>query len=328
MPEETIDTQETETSTVTTSPEETKEESTKESTEVKNGELTSSEKEELFDEIQTTEGDDERSKHGKFALTVGDSTYYGQTKKEVIQNLIKGKEEQDSFIRKVKASEKVTLPDEYKKGQEKEVEVALELPDDGEVFTQHLQSEVKKAGVDPKMLGWKDEQWIKYQDDNNLREFQISRLIKTVEGVIERAHQATDRDMEIATVTVGNNRLLEQSTKNVREMVAEAGIDMDKFDYKAVLDKAMEKKDKQGRIPAGVIETEAGKQLNRLRNQGTLVKKSIQSDIEKAKEAKDKIKTATNGSKVKETENGKPLSFDELAREEKNKLNAKSGRDI
>ena len=305
----------------TTSQEETTETLTKEEPEVKEDKKQDV-VDSIIDGIEETDGDE----RGKFTFKIGDSVYFGDTQKEVVANAMKGIAEKDSYIKKLKVAEKVKVPDAK---QEEKVEQPInEIPDDAEVYGQHLQTEVKKAGVDPKMLAWKDDDWISYQDDHNLRDFQLNRIMEQVKGVIQRANELTDRDMAIASVAVNNNKTLEQATKNVREMLADAGVDIDKFDYKAAIDSAMEKKDKSGRLPYGAVEAESSKQIMKILRSGTTVKKSIEADIVKGKEAKSAIKTATNGTRVKDNDNEKILGYDELTRQVKSRLATGSGRDI
>ena len=294
-------------------PKVTKVEDTKAKTEVKKDEVTTDEQD-LLEEI-------EKGEDGKFFLKAGDSTYFGTTKKEVLQNLYKGKLEQDQVIRKAKAAEAVKLPKE----ETADEAPILELPDDAEVYSKYLSTEVKKAGVDPKMLSWKDEDWDRYQDENSLKDRHIIRLQDQVKAVIDKANQLTDRDMSIASVAVNNNHILEQATKQVREMIADSGIDAEKFDYKAALDSAMAKRDKAGRIPAGAIEAEAAKQITKIMRSSSPVKKDL---ADEAARAKGRIKTPGGGGKVTDENDSKTLSWDELTRQTKSRIAAHAGRDI
>lgn len=324
---ETTETKVDEPSKSTSSQEETKEETTKVETEVKEEKVTTEtieeKKETILDGIESTDGDE----RGKFKYEVGDSVYYGNTEKEVVNKALQGIKEKDSVIRGYKASEKVKIPDEYTKQKQTVEEPIVELPDDTEVYLKHLQTEVKKAGLDAKMLSWKDEDWAKHEDENALRPWKIAELRQSVRNIVDKANQATDRDMAIATIAVDNNRILEQATSQVREMLKEAEINIDDFDFKAAIDKAMEKKDKNGRILNGAIEKESAIQIMRIQKKSTPVKRDLQKEIAKSKEAKEKIKAPATGAKITD-EDGKILPFEDLGRQIKSQLPSRAGRDI
>jgi len=279
-------------------------------------------KEELIEEIELLAEDDERTKHGKYALKVGESTYYGNTKREVIQNLMKGKEEQDGFIRKVKISEKVKAPTSLKEDEVPQVE----LPNEREIYVKHLEAVTKQNKVDIKMLDWQRDDWNKFQDDNLLRDYEIAEMRQLVRDVVNRATELTKNDMAVANVAYINNQILEEETQSVREMLAESGIDEDKFDYDAVLEVATKKRGKSGVIQSGAITAEAGKQITRIMKQGTPVKKDLSREIEKGKDAKRDIKSPTTGDKP-DKDDKKIHSYDELARIEKKAL-GRAGREI
>lgn len=310
-----------ETSTSTTSPEETADDSTKEKKEVTTDEVTpKSTKEELFDEIDAVEGDE----RGKFSLKVGDSTYWGKTKKEVIQNLVKGKEDQDNYIRKVKATEKVKTP--QPKAEDDIAEV--KIPTEREVYAKHIETVTKRyPDVTIDMLRFNRDDWNRYQDEKGLRDHEISDLKRDKERILNEADELTKGDMRIANVAYINKYTIEKETSIVREMIAESGIDIDKFDADEMYEAAFKKCGKAGELEPGMITGEAFKQITKIMRQGTPVKKDFLKEIEKAKEVKKDIKTPTNGTKITKDDNGKTLTYDQLAREEKKAI-GRAGRDI
>ena len=176
------------------------------------------------------------------------------------------------------------------------------------------------------MLRYGRDEWNAYQDSNTLRDHEISDLKREVREIITEAGNLTKDDMRVANLAYVNSYTIEKETPAVREMLADSGIDQDKFDYEEVLDTVMKKVGKGGEITPGMITAEAYKQINKIRKDGTPIKKDLQSVIDKAKEAKDKIKSPTNGEKPKKEDNGF-LSYDQIARSEKKQLE-KIGRDI
>lgn len=302
----------------TPAPAEEKEVSTKETPEPTTEKTPEAVKEEYFDDIESLE-DDER---GKYSLKVGESTYYGQTKKEVIQNLIKGKEESDAFIRKTKIAEKVKVPE-----RQKEVEVPkIELPDEREIYNKNLTATIKRYGVEPAMLRFGRDDWNKYQDDNGLRDHEISDLKRDVREILKETTELTRSDMYVANKAYINSYTIEKETPAVREMLAESKIDQDKFDYESVLENVMKKVGKDGVIEPGMITSEAYKQIMRISKQNSVVKKDLSAIIEKGRETKSSIKSPTNGDKIKKEDN-RFLSYDQIGREEKRVLE-KIGREI
>jgi hypothetical protein len=267
----------------------------------------------------------EKLEDGSYKLVAGDSTYYGKTQKEVHQNLLKGKIEQDQAIRKAKAAEIIKIPDELR-GTKPEEAPILELPDDAEVYSTHLASEVKKAGVDAKMLSWTDADWDRYQDEQGLKDRHIIRLQDGVRDAIERANKLADRDMSIASVAVDNNKTLEQSTKNVQKMLAKSGV-VDQYTpemFKTAIEKAMAEKDKSGRIPGGAIEAEVSDQITKIMRSNTPVKKDLAAE---AARVKGRIKTPADGGKV-EDDDKTILGYDALSRKVKSELPSRAGREI
>ena len=274
---------------------------------------------ELFDEIEPVEGDE----RGKFSLKVGDSTYWGETEKEVIKNLVKGKAEQDAYIRKVKASEKVRVPQ-----REDDVPEA-ELPSEQDIYVKHIESLTRANKVDVNMLRWGREDWNKYQDENGLRDYEISEARQTLRDLVKQANDLTARDMRTANTAFVNKYTLDKETDAVSELLAESGLSpeqQEKFDYDAVLEAVTKKIGKNGEIPPGLITAEAGKQITRIMRDGTPVKKDLAEEAKKGKEAKEKVKSPGNGDKPTKLDNVFH-TYDQIARAEKRQLE-KMGREI
>ena len=304
---------------VTPAPAVVEEDSTKKSEETKTV-IPEPIKEEIFDEIESVEGDE----RGKFKLTVGDSTYWGNTQKEAFQNLLKGKEEQDGYIRKVKAQEKVKVPVSLK---ERETDIPeVKLPDEQELYMKHLETATKQNKVHTSMLSWGRDEWNKYQDENALRDYEISELRQSVRDSLKQAKDMTAKDMAVANTVYVNQYTVTKETEQVQEMLAESGIDVDKFDYDEVMDAALKKRDKNGMLEPGTITALAYKQIVKIQRTKTPVKKYLEKEIEKGKTAKAEIKTGSGGEKPK-SDNGKILSFEELQRQER-KASERSGREI
>lgn len=273
---------------------------------------------ELYDEIQPLE-DDER---GKFSLKVGEQTYYGQTKQEVLRNIIKGKVEQDEFIRKVKASEKIKAPQAK---EEEAPEVAL--PNEREIFNKHLDTVTKQyPDVTGEMLRFTKADWNKFQDDNGVRDHEVMDLKNDVREIVRKTNELTSQDMRVANIAYVNNYTIREETAAIRDMVAEAKVDIDKFDWEAVFEAAMKKVGKDGELKPGVLTAEATKHILKVISGSTPIKRDLAAEAAKAK-AKAEIHSPLNAGKVKEEDNGKVPSYDELARQEKKAL-SKSGRDI
>jgi hypothetical protein len=276
--------------------------------------------EEYLDDIQPLENDE----RGKFFLKVGDSTYYGETQKEVIKNLIRGKVESDTYIKKVKASEKVKVPASIKE----ESFTDVELPNEDELFDKHITVLTKKNGIESAMLRYGREDWNKYQDDNQLRDYEIAELRQTVRETINKANELTASDMRVANVAFVNNHILDEETQAVREMLVVSGIDQEKFDYEKVLEVAIKKRDKNGILSSGAVTAEATKEIIRIMKQSTPVKKDLDAVIKKGKETKEKVATPPAADKLNtKKDDGKSLSYEEIAREVKKSL-GRSGRDI
>jgi len=296
--------------------EETSENLTKDNAEVKKD--TKEEVEEaVLEGIELTDNDE----RGKYSFQIGDSIYFGNTKKEVLSNVLKGKIEQDSYIKKLKVSEKIKVPEKHAD----DVEPVVEMPNEREIYSKHLESLAKQQSIDVKMFGWSRDQWNQYQEDNGLRDWEIGRIVERVERTVQRANELTDKDVATANVAYINNQVLEEETNSVREMLAESGIPESEwgksFDYDAILSVATKKTGKNGVILSGAITAEAGKQIAKILRQSTPVKKDIAKEIDRGKELKEKIKTPIATSKKTNDDNEElPISLDELTRKLKEKI--------
>jgi len=286
----------TETSTVETPQEEVKEELTKETQETKKDEKEVTPTEEtIIEEI-------EKGEDGKFFLKAGDSTYYGSTKSEVIKNLLKGKIEQDIFIRETKVGEKLKASTVVK---EKEEEVEIPTPNRNEIFAKYVTSEAKKQGIPIEMFSFKDADWDRYGEENNVKEWRVAQLYNKVEAIRNQSVTRTDEEIAQVDIAYTNKTILDQETPKVRKLIAQSGVNPDELDYKAIFDSADKNKDKYGIYSSGSLVEEAHRQIVELLGKkyksSSKIEKDVQDAIKNGEKLKSKIKDTSNGGKQAET---------------------------
>lgn len=240
------------------------------------------------------------------------SVYKGKSLGELMKNIRNGVKEKDTYIGKLKANE-IKVPDKFKEGKEDEAP-EIEAPNEEEIYQKHLEAEVKRTGVRREMMNWNNQDWKTYQIDNSLESWEIQDLRDQVKSVRQNVRVRADREIGELTIVSINKTILDQETQGVRELIAESGIDAEKFDYDKVLDSCYKNnRNKQGVFVSGSIVKEAAKEINRmLKAQGeSKLKQRVVEEIAKGQEAKDKIKSPS-GSGAKKTETEKaPKNYDD-----------------
>lgn len=224
---------------------------------------------------------------GRFEFSFGGSKYYGKTPEEAIEEAEKGIQGKNQSyqktqeeLKRLKAQTSIREPEEE---QEAELPPQPQLDD----FVRQVFS---KRGLDVKMLSFTEDDWDKYQDDNNLRE----RRIVAMQSDIAAARQEAQKQYYAADTKWFNLGLVKKElTPAVRELVAESGLEPDEFgtEYDKLLrDPAMRFKD--GEINAtAILKAMSKKIVEKLKSQGTSSselekeKKRLQQELEERKKS-------------------------------------------
>lgn len=208
----------------------------------KTDEAEAKESEEADDELEI-EGMEE-TEDGRIKYVVGNSIYLskeGLKGNKAVSDVLK--QERAATSEKDKAYQEMR-----KKTSEQKAAAAIKLPktlDDEEeklpdipkhqAIVNHV---FQSYQLRPEMAKWGDDDWIKHEDENGLRPWQITTLQREVEKAKQEA-----TDMESGYVRQYNNALaLRQSRDSVRDMVAGIeGVNPDDFagDFHEILKRGM-----------------------------------------------------------------------------------------
>ena len=221
-----------------------------------------------------------------YEYTEGNSIYKGETIKEVLSKARRGREEKDKHsleldraLREERAKKAIRSPRE----DEEDDELEIKQPSQNEIVNSVFQG----SGLNPDMIGWSDQQWLSWGDEQGLREFQLNRMMQRVEKFKD---DATKRMNEQTAVWLNRTTLKSDLTPAVQDMVAEAGVDPEEFGpiYLSVL------KDKQYTDPSGLLNT--AKILRAMHREILKVVKPVREAAvtAKAKEEKAKLEEKKN----------------------------------
>ena len=225
----------------------------------------------------------------KYVVNADDpnSTYYtGKTVEEVFQNMRKGIAEKDRLIKESRSRSRIS--------ETIEGEISTELPDPPD--RGQITNEVcKERNLDPRFLSMTEAQWIQWQDDNKLKDWQVSdarAVVKEVRADINARYNDGNVDF------INQSTALSESDA-VAELITDAGIDVERFDYDSVLQKVKSDRNnyaKGGTLKSGAIVKEAAKEIRRLSTVST--KEKITADLERkiveGKREKEQVRSAAS----------------------------------
>ncbi len=203
-------------------------------------------------EVRTLDGGAQLAKmaDGSFRLTLvpddpDSSTYVGKTEEEVWANLAKGKAETDRTLAELRG-----------RGEEEEDEdVDIAVPDE-----QKLRLDLAaRNGIDPKFLGFTEEQWNEYERDHSAAG--TWNIMQKVEAIKQAAHQQVARVQDQHELLELNSNMVDEETESVVAMLSDYGIDPDAFEatYRQVIKQVTsdDRSYKGGVLRPGIITAKA-----------------------------------------------------------------------
>lgn len=241
-----------------------------------------------------------RTEDGTLSVKRGDSTYSGKTLDELFKNVMNGIEEKDSHIKRVKAARDLRGIDAKTSRGEGESSVPdfsdeeelLKLMPDEQVIGK---KEFESRGLKPEMASWGRDEWRKFQDDQDLRDYEVS----DIRSLIREARKSTDQEVRARSVDFINTTRINAATDNVGDMLVDSGLDPDQYAtiYQEVLSSAYadpKNRNGEGVLKDGAIEREMAKRLLRSSksSQKSTVEKKVDEEKRRAEELKKKIRTS------------------------------------
>ena len=239
--------------------------------------------------------------------------YEGDTIKELMANIRKGVQEKDSYIRKLKADK--VAPDSHRgkpglKGTEESP--AVEYPDQQKIMLDVC----KQYNVDPRTLNWTNTEWKNYADEQGLRDFEIMEQKQAVREVTSIV-QAKVAEGNVAAI---NDQTLEEETEAVKGLLAKSKIDVEQFNYEAVLTQVFEDPKnftKSGVRKVGRIVAAATEAITDIIREGAVksAKQRMEEDIASGKDKKKGV-TAQGSSRrdVDKVSDKAPTDFEDATR--------------
>ena len=266
---------------------------------------------------------------GKYELKVNDNTVYvGKDPDDIIKQLAGGKDKADKYIASMKKAG-VRFQTKTKKGEEALAEGEDELqnlpaPDEDAIYRKHLNSQVRLTqsrveGFEPKMVGWKTADWIKYEESFEVapKPWQISKLQAAADAVIEKAQAAFNDEMKVENVKYVDFRNLTAEKEAIKEdllaLLSEMDIDESEFDYASMYDEAKKNRDKDGFIKPGSLSKAYYKQKFDILNSKSVVSKDMEEVKRKAAEARKKINEPPPGPVSRKQQQARHRSIDDVS---------------
>lgn len=237
----------------------------------------------------------ERTEDGQLELKRGTIIYRGKTPQELIENMAKGLEAKETHIKNLETQRKVELPEKFAKGDTEPTSKTVEAPDRETIYGKHAKAVQKRSGVDPAMFTWTNTQWREYADENGMRDFEVTQRQNLVHAALQEIDERTEREYAEANVKFVNVRTVEDEDQSVRELIAEADIDVKDFDYDAVLTRVFNdpnSKYQWGGLKPGRIVKEASKEIRRIQS-GTsesVMRQKIEEDIAVGRKKKTRVR--------------------------------------
>lgn len=251
----------------------------------------------------------EKREDGKFEFVVDpedeDSTVYvGESPDDILKQIRKGIREKDRVIRRAKVNDRLQVSRRFSQGRSEEDEGAevvpvarknapeLTMPDPGQIFKSVLERKLAETGIAVEKLRWTDADWDKYAEEHDLKPAQVVREQMRADQLKKEANAETDSILSSQRVIVENNRTLKEETDEVAGLLEEAGIDLEGFDFEAILKKCYsEYVDNDGRLKPGKITIESQREINRILKTKSTKKSALKADIEdRTKKSKEKEK--------------------------------------
>jgi len=247
------------------------------------------------DALEIDLDDLEKDGEGNLLFKVDDrTTYKGKDIKELLSNVKNGVLAGNKYLRQLEIEKRVQPP---KKDAEM-VEPPLELPDGDKIAAEELTAMAKRENISPEMLSWTDENWNAFQEEKNLKDWQLSRIVDKVESLRKEAHERANKRYEAEAVSYTNTVLIDEETQKVRQMLAKADVKPEDFDYEAVLERVYKdptNKNAHGTLKAGSITSEAAEEIRRLERESirASARQSAESEVARAKKEADKVPSST-----------------------------------
>jgi hypothetical protein len=235
----------------------------------------------------------ERDEKGNLVFNTGTkegTKYLGKDLKELLANIKGGLTAKDNTITKFKA-QGLKVPDDFTGERRESQAIDIKLPSREEILSEILPQYTRSGEFKPEMLSWAKTQWREYEVENG--------AVATIElkQQIQQLQVETESRYAQANVEALNKLSIHDETDQIRDMLADWEVDVEDFDYTAVLDRvhADPKNFKDNGIrKTAVVVKEAMREIKKIvseRNKGEITKteKDTKKKVEE-KVANDRIK--------------------------------------
>ena len=249
-----------------------------------------------------------KDEEGNYVIKTTNSVFKGKSPEEAIENFRNGYEADQKFIKEMKARSTLKVPSDLFEGKDDVKQP--ELPVYGEI----LRAELTKRNIDPRLFAFSDAQWIEYQEEQGVKDWQITRM----QAHIEAARKVADDQYDQQTQEVFNLQTVHASKDNVAEMLAEAGIDATDFaptyyDILKTVYNDPKARGKDGLLVPGKIEAAVGKEISKQFKAKTPLRQELDEKKKEIEKVKTQIKTPVATPKKPDLEKPKPKTISEAA---------------
>lgn len=263
----------------------------------------------------------EESSDGRIQYTVGNSVYIsakGTKGNRAVSDVLRQereatskKDEAYAELKKKSSKEKAAAAIRTPKETDEEDKPPA-LPAKNDIIARSLTQRGLIAGMER----WDDAKWIAYQEQNELKDWQISKLQRQVEDAVTESNKSADDYLKV----YNNHIAFKEAEASVRDMLSEVdGIEPNDYaeEYASIVRKA--KKDglnAYGEVSATWIVREMGKVVARTLNsrQKSQLREQVEKEIAENKERRRLTKPPTDSSgKFKQPEK-KIMSIAEATR--------------
>lgn len=232
-----------------------------------------------------------------------ETIYKGKTEKDLIAALMKGVVEKDATIKRLSEdkSRKSPLRALASKDTQSVVDApATTVPDLETIRTEVAQQLLKKTGLDPKFLQFKDEDWDAFERENTAWRTNEARA-KVREFVTSFQSEVSSRyDKAVAESTT--SEILANEADQIESLLSEYNVSISDDEFEALVQEALDDKknfDARGALKSGVI---TAKFLRKVKGQLTPAQRT--DVIKKIDDAVDKANSAAADSATKTTKGG------------------------
>lgn len=249
----------------------------------------------------------EQNDAGEYVIKTEHSVLKGQTKEEVIRKMRDELLEKERYTRELKTKASLKHPSEIVVKQLKEEiteEPKIQLRSRNEILQEVAPKVITKYGIDPKKLAWDDSRWQDYAREEGIEPIILMRQMSVYDKAKDEINNLADAIYADETRRAAIAEITDQEHESVVALVAESGIDAKDFNYEAVLERALGKKehyDSDGVLKSGVIVREAAKEINRILSEKAKspvrkkLEEAIAGSMEKPKVPSDTVKATSRG---------------------------------